>query len=136
MIDMNSPLPLDRNSMPAMSPAEMLRSPTVENPVAAPVARQAETQPGVEVQISSAAREAVARDPLPTVAGPTEAARIAAAAANDELASAAAAPQATTQPAAAQEPAASTQNRAMQMFTETAGIGLEQANPSPLRDIA
>lgn len=131
MIEMNTALPLDRNSGATVLPVETARSPAESAATATP--RQAEVPAGVEVQISSAAREAAARDPLPAATNATEPSRTAAPAGGG-----------VEQPTAAQEAGtrASTeqsgnaQNRAMQMFAETAGIGVEQANPSPLRDIA
>ncbi len=131
MIEMNTPLPLDRNSATTAMPVDALRSPA-ENPANASP-RQAEVPPGVEVQISSAAREVAARDPLPAATSATTPSSSAGAPVGN-AGEPTAAPETTTQ--ASTDQSANAQNRAMQMFTETAGIGVEQANPSPLRDIA
>lgn len=129
MIEMNTALPLDRNNTTTAMPVDALRAPA-ENPANASP-RQTEVPPGVEVQISSAAREAAARDPLPAATTATAPSSNAAAPVdNANQPSTAPETQGTT------DPSASAQNRAMQMFTETAGIGIEQPNPSPLRDVA
>jgi hypothetical protein len=131
MIEMNSALPLDRNNTTTALPVDTLR-PAVES-AAAPAPRQAEVPPGVEVQISTAAREAAARDPVPANSD----AIATASATASETGSASvppAAPDGGSNTASATQ-VSFTQDRAMQMFNETAGIGLEQANPSPLRDI-
>lgn len=142
---MNAALPLERNNATTAMPLEALRSP-VEAP-AQTSSRQAEVTPGVEVQISSAAREAAARDPLTAAPSSSEPAQSAFAAAG-VLSSAGPAAQAANPAAPQASPETGTlastadsqtptaQNRLMQMFTETAGIGVGQANTSPLRDIA
>lgn len=132
MIEMNTALPLDRNSGATVLPVETARSPAESAATATP--RQAEVPAGVEVQISSAAREAAARDPLPAATNATEPSRSAAAPAGGGAEQPTAAQEAGTQ--ASTEQSGNAPNRAMQMFAETAGIGVEQANPSPLRDIA
>lgn len=129
MIEMNSALPLDRNNATTALPVDTLR-PAVDNP-AAPAPRQAEVPPGVEVQISTAAREAAARDPVPAN---SDAIATASATATGSASAPPAAPDGGSNTASATQ-VSPTQDRAMQMFNETAGIGLEQANPSPLRDI-
>lgn len=131
MIDMKTPLPLDRDNATTAMPVDALR-PLAENQANASP-RQVEAPPGVEVQISSAAREAAVRDPLPAATSASTASS-SASAPLDNSGEPSADPETTTQ--AVTDQSASAQNRAMQMFTETAGIGVEQANPTPLRDIA
>ncbi|MFN3985233.1 MAG: hypothetical protein ACK4KV_07075 [Rhodocyclaceae bacterium] len=114
-----------------------------ETPVAAPTAaRQAETAPGVDVQISTAAREAAARDPVATTEDVTDPQATSAAVSSARTGSDATAANVTTSSQAedGQARPAPTQSasaqQALQLFAETAGIGLEQANASPLRAVA
>lgn len=117
--------------------------PTAENrastqPVPAEPQRQAGAIPGVSVQISSAARELVARDPLSASPQSTTETRT-----NTALATGTAAPSpdaANTpeDPAGSNgiNPQSAQARQAIQLFAETAGIGVNQQNESPLRTSA
>lgn len=135
MIEMNTVSALERTQalvLPQQVADTQATSPT-SNP-ATPVSRQGEAVPGVQVEISAAAREVAARDALPEAQNAT-------APANTPAESSAARPDASetgaqTGTALQTEERTSTaaQARAMQMFNETAGLGLEQANNSTLRE--
>lgn len=116
--------------------------PTAENrastqPVPAEPQRQAGAIPGVSVQISSAARELVARDPLSASPQSTTETRTNTAATGTATPS----PDAANTP---EDPAGSNginpqsaqARQAIQLFAETAGIGVNQQNESPLRTSA
>lgn len=108
-------------------------------------ARQVENTAGVEVQISTAAREAAARDPVPSTADPVGNANaqepgVRAANAPQPQATDAEAANASPDPAAANaargtesnEPTSSSSRQAIQLFMQNNGTGNE-APSSPLR---
>lgn len=134
-----------RVNAPAELPAAENRTGVEQAP--APQGRQPETIPGVSVQISAAAREAAARDALSASPESTAATRPsteaamsnAASAATGQLASRVEAPESPDRTASGDESANSQSaqaRQAVQMFTETAGIGVNQQNDTPLRTSA
>ena len=111
--------------------------------------RAAETVPSVQVQISTAAREAAARDALPSAQDSTSTqAAPAPANAGSAATSASATPPAdaraasTDSNAAGSTAQAATQGgsaqaqQAVRAFNDVAGIGVESRSASPLRDAA
>lgn len=143
MIDASNNIASSRTPNVAESSLAQLRA----SPPASqqPPSRQAESTAGVEVQISTAAREAAARDPVPSTMDPVGNANaqepgVQAANAPQPRATDAEAANASPDPAAANaargtasnEPSNSSSRQAIQLFMQNNGTGNE-APSSPLR---
>lgn len=146
MMEVTGTMSSARVNAPAELPSPEIRPGVQQTPAAQ--GRQPETIPGVSVQISAAAREAAARDALSASPEGTTATRPAAevtttiaasGAASDQAAAPLDAPE-TPDRAASGDGGSSAQSaqarQAVQMFTETAGIGVNQQTESPLRTSA
>lgn len=136
MMEVSGSLSSARVNVPSELATAESRIPAQQLPTATPE-RQAETIPGVSVQISAAARELAARDRLSASPESTAETGSGAAATPADARSAAGE---SSEPAASSEQGANAQSaqvrQAMQLFAETAGIGINQQNESPLRTSA
>lgn len=149
MMEVTGNMSSARVNAPAELPSPENRSIAQQAPVAQ--GRQPESIPGVSVQISAAAREAAARDELSaspesttatratTEAAATSAANAAGGSGANQAASRLDAPESPDR-AASGDGSSNSQSaqvrQAVQMFTDTAGIGVSQQNDSPLRTSA
>ncbi|MDX9700477.1 MAG: hypothetical protein RBT55_12955 [Rhodocyclaceae bacterium] len=138
MIEMNNALQMNRLDQVAPVGTEMPQRSDALPPAGAP---SEQTVPGVQVQISTAAREAAANDRLPPATDPTRDSAPTASQTQEgsssarqsaEQAGGAARNDSNTRQDAAQGMSYS-QSQAIQMFNKTAGIGVEQPEPSALR---
>ncbi len=130
----SSTLPLDRARPQEVAASQTNRANDRSEATAAPLTPAAQGTPDVEVSISVAAQAAAARDNIRTTtpAATDRSEAVSAAQAPDTVREAAnaAAPRETI---SAHASSLTAQAQAAQKFADTAGIGLEQQNASPLR---